>query len=111
MFPPLRTPNLAFRNERNLTFSECSANWGFDLAAVSLGMALADFDRDGDLDVVINNFNAPAALLRNNSSAPRVAVRLQARHEYGSYRRQNPCVGRTCAAKPGDARGGPLSFQ
>jgi hypothetical protein len=77
MFPPLRTPNLAFRNGRNLTFSECSANWGFDLAAVSLGMALADFDRDGDLDVVINNFNAPAALLRNNSSAPRVAVRLQ----------------------------------
>ncbi len=77
MFPPLRTPNLAFRNERNLTFSECSANWGFDLAAVSLGMALADFDRDGDLDVVINNFNAPATLLRNNSSAPRVAVRLQ----------------------------------
>jgi enediyne biosynthesis protein E4 len=77
MFPQLRTPNLAFRNERNLTFSECSANWGFDLAAISLGMALADFDRDGDLDVVINNFNAPAALLRNNSSAPRVAVRLQ----------------------------------
>ena len=77
MFPPLRTPNLAFRNERNLTFSECSANWGFNLAAVSLGMALADFDRDGDLDVVINNFNAPATLLRNNSGAPRVAVRLQ----------------------------------
>jgi hypothetical protein len=77
MFPQLRTPNLAFRNERNLTFSECSASWGFDLAGVSLGMALADFDRDGDLDVVINNFNGPAALLRNNSSAPRVAVRLQ----------------------------------
>jgi hypothetical protein len=77
MFPPLRTANVAFRNERNLTFSERSANWGFHLAAVSQGMALADFDRDGDLDVVINNFNAPAALLRNNSSAPRVAVRLQ----------------------------------
>jgi hypothetical protein len=33
--PPLRTPNLVFRNEHNLTFSECSARWGFDLAAVS----------------------------------------------------------------------------
>jgi enediyne biosynthesis protein E4 len=77
MFPPLRTANLAFRNERNLTFSECSSKWGFDLAAVSQGMTLADFDRDGDLDVVINNFNGPAALLRNNSSAARIAVRLQ----------------------------------
>jgi enediyne biosynthesis protein E4 len=77
MFPPLRTANLLFRNERNLTFSECSAKWGFDLEAVSQGMALADFDRDGDLDVVINNFNGPAALLRNNGSAPRIAVRLQ----------------------------------
>jgi enediyne biosynthesis protein E4 len=77
MFPRLRTANLTFRNERNLTFSECSAKWGFDLAAVSQGMALADFDRDGDLDVVINDFNGPAALLRNNASAPRIAVRLQ----------------------------------
>jgi hypothetical protein len=77
MFPPLRTPNLAFRNERNLIFSECGAKWGFDLAAVSQGMALADFDQDGDLDIAINNFNAPAVLLRNNSSAPRIAVRLR----------------------------------
>ena len=40
-------------------------------------MAFADLDHDGDLDVVINCLNAPARLLRNDSPAPRLAVRLK----------------------------------
>ncbi|HXV86124.1 MAG TPA: FG-GAP-like repeat-containing protein, partial [Gemmatimonadales bacterium] len=35
-----------------------------------------DLDGDGDLDVVINRLGLPAAVLRNNATAPRVAVRL-----------------------------------
>jgi enediyne biosynthesis protein E4 len=77
MFPRLSTPNLAFRNRGNLKFEDKSAEWGFNEAVVSHGMALADLDNDGDLDVAINNFNAPASLYRNNASAPRVAVRLK----------------------------------
>jgi enediyne biosynthesis protein E4 len=77
MFPRLSTPNLAFRNLGNLKFEDKSAAWGFNEAGVSHGMALADLDNDGDLDVAINNFNAPAGLYRNNASAPRVAVRLK----------------------------------
>ncbi|MBI2926268.1 MAG: CRTAC1 family protein, partial [Verrucomicrobia bacterium] len=77
MFPRLETPNCAFRNSGNLTFEEVGAEWGFDLTGISQGMALADLDNDGDLDVVLNNLNAPAALLRNDSPAPRVVVRLR----------------------------------
>lgn len=79
MFPRLATANLAFRNRGDLTFEEVGAAWGFDLRGVSQGMALADLDNDGDLEVLINNFNAPAAVLRNDSTAPRVAVRLRGR--------------------------------
>lgn len=75
-FPSLAQNNLAFRNRGDLTFEEVGTRWGFDLNGVSQGIALADLDNDGDLDVVLNNMNAQATLLRNDSSAPRVQVRL-----------------------------------
>ncbi|MBE7503445.1 MAG: VCBS repeat-containing protein [Verrucomicrobiales bacterium] len=77
MLPPLEQANLAFRNQGNLTFVECSPAWGFDDVGVSQGMALADLDNDGDLDLVINNLNGPLGVYRNNAPAPRIAVRLQ----------------------------------
>lgn len=77
IFPRLATPNLAFRNLGNLKFEDKSGEWGFNDALISHGMALADLDNDGDLDVAMNNFNAPATLHRNKASAGRLAVRLK----------------------------------
>ncbi|MBI3415345.1 MAG: VCBS repeat-containing protein [Verrucomicrobia bacterium] len=78
-FPHLERAKLAFRNRRDLTFEEIGAAWGFEAIGVSHGMALADLDHDGDLDVVINNLNAPAGIYRNDTAASRVAVRLKGR--------------------------------
>lgn len=77
LYPPLLTPNFAFRNRGNLTFEEVGRRWGFDSVQVSHSIALADLDHDGDLDVVVNCLRSSALVYRNNVSAPRVAVRLK----------------------------------
>ncbi len=77
LYPPLNTSNLAFRNLGNLKFTECGRDWGFDQPVISQGACLADLDNDGDLDLVVNNLNSEAGLYRNDTSAPRLAVRLR----------------------------------
>lgn len=75
-FPRLELPKLAFRNRGDLTFEERGDAWGFNTRGVSQGMALADLDNDGDLDIIVNNMNDIAGVYRNDSPAPRLAVRL-----------------------------------
>lgn len=77
LYPPLNTPNLAFRNLGNLKFAECGREWGFNQTTISQGACLADLDNDGDLDLVVNNLNSVAGVYRNDAPAPRVAVRLR----------------------------------
>ena len=61
-------PPLLFRNTGKGQFENVSASLGADLnrAIVARGAAYADFDHDGDLDVILSTNNGPAYLLRND---------------------------------------------
>ena len=70
--------NLMFRNLGTLQFEDVSRAWGLDQQSVSFGSALGDLDGDGDLDLVINNFEQPASVYRNDCArARRVKIRLR----------------------------------
>ena len=57
--------NYIFKNNKDLTFTDKSMEWGFEQKGFSNGAAYADFDNDGDLDLVISNQNETASLFRN----------------------------------------------
>lgn len=65
--PQRPQPNYAYKNNKDLTFTDMSVRWGFEKPSFSNGAAYADLDNDGDLDLVINNVNMQAFVYRNNS--------------------------------------------
>ncbi|WP_025762814.1 VCBS repeat-containing protein [Dyadobacter tibetensis] len=70
--PSNKLRNYLFRNvmaeERAYSFEDVSERWGLTSQNVSNAAVYADFDQDGDLDVVISNINEPLSLYRNNST-------------------------------------------
>lgn len=65
--PMLSESNLAYRNLKGKGFERVEQDWGLDQVGVSFGTAFGDFDRDGDLDLLFSNFEAPPTILRNDS--------------------------------------------
>lgn len=56
-----------FENKGNLQFQQRSKEWGFSEPGFSNGACYADLDNDGDLELVINQFNAEAKIYQNIS--------------------------------------------
>ena len=113
--PIVKLPNYAFRNINGIQFENHSKDWGFIHPSFSNGAAYADLDKDGDLDIVINNINDVAFLYENrlNQLQPtamhnRLSIRLEGKapnlQAFGAsirlyvgkqqyYYEQQPCAG------------------
>ena len=72
---------LLFQNQGNARFRDVSAavGAGFAQSRVGRGLACGDFDRDGDVDVLITTNNGPAVLLRNDQTGGNRSVRFRLR--------------------------------
>jgi enediyne biosynthesis protein E4 len=68
-----------FMNQGNGRFRDVSAavGAGFAQARVGRGLAFGDFDRDGDVDILMTTNNGPAVLLRNDQKSGNRSVRFR----------------------------------
>jgi hypothetical protein len=72
-------PPQLFLNSGKGTFRDIAAelDGGFDQPKVGRGLAYADFDRDGDLDLLLTTNNGPAYLYRNDQLAGNRSIRFR----------------------------------
>ena len=62
----VKKKNYIFKNTENFQFVDKAEQWGLNQPSYTNGTAYADFDNDGDLDLVMNNINDEAFLYKNN---------------------------------------------
>ncbi len=66
--PQKKVTNYFYKNNQDRTFTNVSTSWISQEPSFSNGGVSVDLDNDGDLDLVINNINQEASILKNNSN-------------------------------------------
>lgn len=56
----------AFKNEGDFRFKDVGEAWGLNQSGVSFGAAFGDLDGDGDLDIIVSNYQRGLTILRND---------------------------------------------
>lgn len=83
--PTVKISNYIYKNNGDLSFTNKTTEWGWDTPTYSSGMAYADFDKDGDMDVIVNNTNMPVSLWENTANEQKEKnhfIRVQLKGDY-----------------------------
>jgi enediyne biosynthesis protein E4 len=66
--PSEKIDNFMFKNKGDLNFEQVNKQWGIEYKGFSNGVAYADLDNDGDLEIITNNIDDYATVFENTSS-------------------------------------------
>lgn len=67
VIPTSKVRNFLFQNRGGVRFEDKSEAWGFVRPFNSNGATYADLDRDGDLELILNNLDEPAGIYENHA--------------------------------------------
>ncbi len=87
--PQQKLTNYLFKNNGDLTFENKTTAWASETPTFSNGAVYVDLDNDGDLDIVTNNLDENATILRNNArelstnSFLQVSLKGQEKNNFG----------------------------
>jgi hypothetical protein len=81
MIPSEKIANYIYKNKADLSFEDVTKKWGFDQKINSNGIAYADLDNDGDLDLILNNMSDLASVYKNNSTNNFLKIKLIGDHK------------------------------
>lgn len=77
IYDPIKVRNYLFKNKGDLQFENVAGAWGLTDSTFSNGAAIADFDNDGDIDLIINNLDQEALLYENVADKKNNYIRIK----------------------------------
>ncbi|WP_405205040.1 VCBS repeat-containing protein [Aquimarina sp. LLG6339-5] len=77
IMPSGEVQNYIFKGDKEIQFNDKSLRWLPIENTASTGSAYADFDNDGDLDIVTNNINARPSFYRNKTNGQKRFLKLK----------------------------------